>query len=124
MKNRFEDLEAWKSAREFRKEIYRISKTFPKDELFALTNQIRRAACSITANIAEGYGRYSFQETIQFCIVARGSLNEVLDQLYVAIDEGYIDRDTFNSLYELGRKVEVILNGYIKFLREKINNSR
>lgn len=119
MKNRFEELEAWKAAREFRKAVYAATKGFPKEELFALTNQMRRAACSITANIAEGYGRYSFAETLQFCVIARGSLNEVLDQLYVALDEEYIDQTTFERLYDQGRKAEVILNGYINFLRKK-----
>ena len=124
MKNRFEDLDAWKKARVFRKDIYRVSKNFPKDELFALTNQIRRAACSVTANIAEGYGRFSFKEKSQFCLIARGSLNEALDQLYVALDEHYITRETFDELYAKGRDAEQVLNGYISFLRSKVEETR
>lgn len=89
-KHSFEDVKAWIMARTFRNNIYKISKNFPKEELYCLVSQIRRAAISIHSNIAEGYGRYSFQENIQFCRIARGSLSEVLDQLYVALDELYI----------------------------------
>jgi len=106
-------------AREYRKAIYAVTRKFPKDEQFGLTNQLRRAACSVSANIAEGYGRYSLQETAQFCLMARGSLNETLDQLYVALDEGYVDRETFDALYEQGRAVEQVLNGYIAHLRRQ-----
>ena len=94
-KHNFEDVKAWQLARELRKNIYKITNNFPKEELYCLTSQIRRSAISIHSNIAEGYGRYNFQENIQFCRVARGSVNEVLDQLYVALDERYIDEIIF-----------------------------
>ena len=106
-------------AREYRQAIYKVTKSFPKEELFGLTNQLRRAACSVTANIAEGYGRYGFQDAAAFCVRARGSLNETLDQLYVALDEGYISQTTFDALYEQGREAERVLNGYISHLRRK-----
>lgn len=80
----FEDVKAWQLGREFRIRIYQISKKFIIDERYVLTSQIRRSAISINSNIAEGYGKYSFQENINFCRIARGSANEVLDQLYVA----------------------------------------
>ena len=117
----FENLECWRHAREFRRAIYEASRKFPGEETFGLTAQVRRAACSVTANIAEGYGRYSFPERIQFCIMARGSLNEVLDHLYVALDEGYIAPERFNLLYSQGRRAEKILNGYITHLRSKVS---
>ena len=101
----FEDVKAWQLAREYRKNIYKITKSFPREELYCLTMQIRRASISIHSNIAEGYGRYSFQENIRFCRIARGSLNEVLDQLYVGLDECYIDDIKFQSLYNQGREV-------------------
>ena len=82
----FEDVKAWQLGREFKKKIYKISEKFPKKELYTLAAQIRDAAVSITANIAEGYGRYSFQENIQFCRTSRASVNEVLDHLYTALD--------------------------------------
>ena len=115
----FEDIKAWQLARDFRRNIYKITKTFPREELYCLTSQIRRAVISISSNIAEGYGRYNFQENIQFCRIARGSLVEVLDQLYVALDEGYINQEKFNNLYNEGKSTERAVNGYIGFLREQ-----
>lgn len=118
-KHSFENVKAWQLARNFRKDIYNITKYFPKEELYCLTSQIRRAAISIHSNIAEGYGRYNFQENIQFCRIARGSANEVIDQLYIALDEEYIDAESFNNLYIQGRNVEAAINGYIIFLKEQ-----
>ncbi|MDD5071898.1 MAG: four helix bundle protein [Patescibacteria group bacterium] len=115
----FEDIKAWQLARDFRRNIYKITKFFPREELYCLTSQIRRAVISISSNIAEGYGRYNFQENIQFCRIARGSLVEVLDQLYVALDEGYINQEKFNNLYKEGKNVERATNGYIGFLKEQ-----
>lgn len=123
-KHSFEDVKAWQLAREFRKNIYSITKNFPRDELYCLTSQIRRAAISVHSNIAEGYGRFNFQENIQFCRVARGSLNEVLDQLYTALDEKYIDEIIFNNIYIKGRNVEAAINGYIIFLKDQQNKYR
>ena len=116
-KHSFEDVKAWQLARTFRKNIYNITKIFPKEELYCLVSQIRRAVISIHSNIAEGYGRYNFQENIQFCRIARGSANEVLDQLYVAKDENYISEVVFNKLYGEGRDTELAINGYINFLK-------
>ena len=115
----FEDVKAWQLARAFRLEIYNISKSFPREEIYCLSSQIRRAAISIHSNIAEGYGRYSFQENIRFCRIARGSLNEVLDQLYVAFDEKYIDQMEFDRIYAQGREAEKAINGYIGFLNRQ-----
>ena len=116
----FENLKIWQLARNFRKEIYKVSKDFPKREDYCLSSQVRSSAISITANIAEGYGRYHFQEAIQFCRVARGSLNETLDHLYTAFDEDYIIKEIFDDLYNKGREVERVLNGYITYL-QKLN---
>ena len=91
----FEELEAWKSARELRKANSRLAKTFPNDERFRLVDQIIRSSRSVPANIAEGIGRFHFQENIQFCRQARGSLSETLEHLICALDEGYIDEATF-----------------------------
>jgi four helix bundle protein len=81
--------------------------------------QIRRAAVSVTANIAEGHGRYYFQEEIQFLRIARGSLNEVLDLLHVALDEKFIDQKIFDSLYQKGRDLEKSINAYLKHLQSR-----
>ncbi len=116
----FEDLTCWKSGREFRKEIYKISEKFPKEEQYHLTAQIRDAAVSITANLAEGFGRYHYQENIQCCRISRGSTNEVLDHLYTALDEKYISKKDFDRLYKQGREVERAINGYIGFLQGQL----
>jgi four helix bundle protein len=115
----FEDIKGWQLNREFRKGIFDTVKNFPKHENFVLVPQIRRATISISSNIAEGFGRYSYQENIQFCRIARGSINEVLDQLYIAIDEKYITEEKFKKLYGQGREVEQAVNGYISFLKNQ-----
>ncbi|SRR6056297_28795 len=118
----FEKVKAWAEARKFRKIIYELSKKFPREELFCLTSQIRRAAISVHSNIAEGYGRYNFQENLQLCRTARGSLNEVLDQLYVAWDEKYISQNEFKHTYEKGQSLEYDINCYIRFLKKQKTN--
>lgn len=115
----FEELKTWQLARSFKNKIYLISNIFPKHELYGLTSQIRRSAISITANIAEGYGRFNYQENIQFCRMARGSLLETLDHLYIALDQKYISQENFDQLYNLSRETEKCLNGYIKYLQNQ-----
>jgi len=121
---RFEDLTVWQLARAFRHRVYRVSEEWPKQEMYGLTAQIRDAAVSVTANIAEGYGRYHYRENIQLCRISRGSLNEVLDHLHAALDEGYISQEIFNELYAQGREVERILNGYINYLKRQLATAR
>ena len=121
---RFEDLTVWQLARKLRRSVYQISESWPKREMYGLAAQIRDAAVSITANIAEGYGRYHYGENIQFCRISRGSLNEVLDHLYTALDEGYINQQDFDDLYARGREVERVLNGYINYLRRQLSQSK
>ena len=118
--NTFEDLEAWKSARELRKAISKLVKTFPKDERFRLVDQIIRSSRSVPANIAEGFGRFHFQENIQFCRQARGSLSETLEHLICALDEKYIDEATFQSHRELTEHCWKVLNGYIAYLKKAV----
>ena len=86
----FEELECWKACREVRRFIYQLVKKFPSEEKFGLSDDMRRAARSTTHNIAEGFGRYHYQENIQFCRHSRGSLFELIDQLITSLDEGYI----------------------------------
>jgi four helix bundle protein len=92
----FEELEVYKAAREFRKEIYRLVKNLPEEEKYNLAGQMRRAALSLTNNIAEGHGRFFFQENIQFCRISRGSLMELIDDLNACID-GVLMKDTSQS---------------------------
>jgi four helix bundle protein len=93
----FKDLKVWQKARELRTEISTLTKGFPNDEKYLLSSQMTRASRSITANIAEGHGRFHFKENIQFCRQARGSAAEMIDHLTVALDEEYIDSKTFEA---------------------------
>jgi four helix bundle protein len=94
----FEDLEVWKKGREVRLFVQNVIKKFPSDEKFALVFQIRKSSRSITNNIAEGYGRYFYQEITQFCRISRGSLTETLDHMIVAFDEKYINEAELMNL--------------------------
>jgi four helix bundle protein len=122
-KSTFEDLEVWKMAKDLRKKISSLVKTFPVDEKYRLTDQMIRASRSVTANIAEGYGRYHYQENMQFSRQARGSLYEILDHLTVAVDEEYIVDDLFEDLRGEVFAIVKKLNGYIQYL-DKRKNSR
>jgi four helix bundle protein len=110
----FTELETWKRARVLRNELYRVVKTFPNEEKFGLASQIRRAASSVTANLAEGYGRYSFQENMQFCRVSRGSLYELRDHLTTALDAGYIPKARYDELDAMAVSAVRPVNGYIR----------
>ncbi len=115
----FEELEVYKSAREFRKKIYRLIKRLPPEEKYNLDGQMRRASLSLTNNLAEGHGRYHFQENIQFCRISRGSLMELIDDLNVCIDEEYFPLDYLEGLKTEGYTVNKILNGYIAYLKKR-----
>ena len=117
----FEDLEVYKAAREFRKKIYKLIKGLPPEEKYNLGEQMRRASLSLTNNIAEGHGRYHFQENIQFCRVSRGSLMELIDDLNTCIDEQYFPPDYLEDLKAEGHTVNKILNGYIAYLERRKN---
>jgi four helix bundle protein len=100
-RHHFTDLLCWKKASELRKSIYRIATQLPETEKYNLTKQLRRVAISITANIAEGYGRFHYQENIQFCRQSRASLYECEDHLITCLDEGYCDKETFDQSLKL-----------------------
>ena len=117
----FEDLEVYKAAREYRKKIYQLIKELPAEEKYNLAGQMRRAALSLTNNIAEGHGRYHFQENIQFCRISRGSLMELIDDLNVCIDEKYFSIDSLEELKKEGYKINKMLNGYIAYLKKRRN---
>ena len=119
MPNNFEALDVWKECRIFRIQISNIVKTFPNEEKYRLTDQLIRASRSVTANIAEGHGRYHFQENSQFCRQARGSLTETLDHLLCALDEKYIDEIQLNEFREQYENCIKLLNGYIVFLQKQ-----
>jgi len=118
MANNFESLDVWKECRIFRNQISNKAKTFPIEEKYRLTDQLIRASRSVTANIAEGHGRYHFQENSQFCRQARGSLTETLDHLICAFDEHYISEIQLNEFRTQYEKCIKLLNGYIGFLQK------
>jgi four helix bundle protein len=115
----FEDLEVYQVAREFRKAMYRVAKRLPEEEKFGLTSQIQRAAVSLTNNIAEGHGRFSFLEQTKFMLQSRGSLEELLDDLNICEDEACLPIQEIESLRQEGWRVHKLLNGYIRFLRRR-----
>ena len=110
----FTELETWKFARELRMQMYRIAKLFPQDEKYGLSSQIKRAASSVTANLAEGYGRYSYQENLQFCRQSRGSLYELRDHLTTAMDAGYISEELYKELDAMAISAIKLVNGYMR----------
>lgn len=115
----FTDLNVWKEARSFQLFIFNLSKSFPPEEKYKLSDQIIRSSRSIAANIAEGHGRFHFQEQIQFCRQARGSLSEVLNHIYTAFDCNYISKE---QVIEVENKADLLLklvNGYIFYLKNQ-----
>lgn len=114
---RFEDIEAWKKAREFTKEVYRktSSAIFGKD--FGLRDQLQRAAVSTMANIAEGFDGGSNREFIKFLGYAFRSATEVQSHLYVALDQSYITQRDFDSIYDLSVQVKTLVRGFMRYLR-------
>jgi len=112
----FKELECWKKGRELRMRVSEICRTFPSEEKFLLKSQILDSSRSVTANIAEGYGRYTYTDTRHFFIQARGSLSETIEHLITAYDEKYIDEQTYNELEQLAETVFRLINGYINYL--------
>src|SRR5437867_9733077 len=115
----FEDLEVYQVAREFRKGMYAVSRKLPGFEKFELASQIRRAAVSLTNNIAEGHGRYHFLDQLKFLLQARGSLEELIDDLNVCLDENYLPAAEIETLKSHGWRTLNVINGYGRFLRQK-----
>jgi four helix bundle protein len=117
----FEDLEVYQAAREFRKAMYRVARRLPEIEKFGLAAQIRDAAVSLTNNIAEGRGRFHFLDQIKFMLNSRGSLEELLDDLNICLDENYLPANEVETLKSDGWRVHKLINGYIRFVRGRID---
>jgi four helix bundle protein len=115
----FEELEAWKECRKLRQMIAILVKSFPEYEKFILTDQILRSSKSGCANISEGHGRYHYQENIQFCRIARGSLSETHNHLTDALDEKYITNEEFEIHVNQLKLCTRLLNGYINYLEKQ-----
>jgi four helix bundle protein len=119
----FTDLDAWKEGHNLVLMIYERSKSFPKEEMFGLTSQLRRAVVSITFNIAEGFSRQSYKDKLYFYSMSLGSLTEAQNQLFIARDLKYTLEQDFNKVYEQTIRVSKILNGLIKSSKSIIRNS-
>ncbi len=119
MSHRYKDLIVWQRARVLADEVYRASEVFPKKEVYGLTSQIRRAAVSVVSNIAEGQGRLTRGEFLQFLGHSRGSLFELETQLTIAADLNYFRPEKLASLEEKTSEVKRLLNGLIDSLRTK-----
>lgn len=115
----FEDLEVYRAAREFRKAIYGIARDLPDFEKYGLASQMRRAAVALTNNIAEGHGRFHYPDQIRFMLHSRGSLEELVDDLNVCLDENYSDTQKVEALKQGARPVLALLNGYLSYLRKR-----
>lgn len=114
----FTDLITWQEGHKLVLQVYKITKRFPKTEMFALIDQITRAVVSITSNIAEGFGRRNNKEKIQFYYLGQSSLTEVQNQLIIAKDVGYISNEEFKNIWDQTILVHKLISGLIKSLRE------
>ena len=110
----FEKLIAWQKARELALEIFKITKLFPKDELFGMTSQMRRCSVSIASNLAEGSGRNSMKDKARFTEIAFGSALELLNQLILSFDFEYIEEQKYIEIREKITEVTVLINGLYK----------
>lgn len=114
---RFEDIEAWVKARELTQGIYKATTQEPFSKDFGLRDQLQRASVSVMANSAEGFDGGSNREFIRFLSYALRSTTEVQSHLYVALDQQYINQETFMQLYNSGIEVKNLLSGFIRYLR-------
>lgn len=114
---KFTDLYAWQEGHKLVMEIYKITKEFPKEEKFCLIDQMRRAAVSITSNIAEGFSRLSYLEKIHFYSIGQGSLTEIQNQLFISMDLNYLSVQIFDNILKQTETVHKLINGLIKGAR-------
>jgi four helix bundle protein len=115
----FEDMEVYRIARQFRMRMYAVSRELPDLEKFGLAGQIRRAAVSLTNNIAEGHGRYHYLDQIKFMLQSRGSLQELVDDINICEDEKYLPPSETSALKTEAWQVRKFINGYVRYLRER-----
>lgn len=110
----FTDLKVWQEGHNLVLLVYKATKKFPKEERYSLVNQMRRSSASVTANIAEGFGRESYKDRVRFYYIARGSLTELKDQLLISRDVLYLDQSDFQELANKANEVHRLLNAFIK----------
>ncbi len=120
----FEDLDVYKMAPAFRKAMYAVTRRLPEFEKYDLGSQIRRAALSLTNNMAEGHGRYHYPDQIRFFLHSRGSLEELVDDLNACLDENYLRGEEITKLKEQAGEVLLLINGYLRYLRGRSTRVR
>ncbi len=116
----YRELDVWKVARELCSETYSITGAFPKTEIFSLTTQIRKSSISIPSNIAEGCGRNTSKDTLQFLFIARGSLYELETQFLIAADQKYFSIEDLESILEKIVKCRKLLSGFISYFQKQV----
>ena len=117
MSGTYTDLEVWQAAMDLVMGIYEITQSFPREDIYGLTSQLRRAAVSVPSNIAEGKGRSSDKELVQFLNPSRGSLFEIETQVAIARSIGYLNAETSEAIFRQTSRVGQLLNGLIRALR-------
>ncbi len=120
----FEELDVYRQAREFRKAIYAIAMALPAEEKFNLAAQMRRAALSVTNNIAEGHGSYSFRHNIAYLRRSRGSVYELRDDLNACQDQQYTDAVKLDQVRQMATRLSQLINGYVRFLRGRMSDQK
>jgi four helix bundle protein len=112
-------LQVWVRAKDFAMKVYKqVLPLLPQEEKWGLNQQIRRSSTSVSANIAEGHGRFYYQDNVRFCYNARGSLEETLSHLIFCLEAGFIPETLYKELESEGEEIEKMLNGYIAFLKK------
>jgi four helix bundle protein len=119
MSHSYRDIVVWQEAKNLAVEVYRLSEKFPKQEIYGLTSQVRRAAISVVSNIAESQGRLTQGEFVQFLGHSRGSLLEVLTQLEISVELGYLNGEDFRILDSKAATVLRLLNGLLASMRNR-----
>lgn len=114
----YRDLDVWRFSRKLVNSVYELTKGFPKEELYGLTNQIRRCAVSIPSNTAEGCGRRTSKDTIQFLYISRGSLYELETQLFLALDQNFISEEQLNEIVSQIESCKKLLNRFINYYKK------
>ena len=117
----FTDLNVWEEGHKLVIATYRSTASFPKSETYSLVDQMRRAASSVTANIAEGWGRQTYKERLQFCYQAQGSLTELKNFLLIARDIGYLEQKQYDELAEMANLTHKLLQGFIQKTKSFVN---
>ena len=114
----YTELDVWKKSRTLVSQVYGLTKNFPREEIYGLTNQMRRSAVSISSNIAEGCGRSTSKDSTQFSFIARGSIYELETQLYLAFDQQYLSEDDLKLCLVALSDCKKMLNGFINYFQK------